>query len=301
MRFWILFRDAPMTYGIRRLVEECGRRGIDATVVSPSMFDMVVTRHPTRAIFFKGQPVELPDACMVRLGATSTYLGHCIVTELVRTGLPTVNGAEAVRIASDKLASHQRLALSRLPTPDTMLLRRPVDIGLVGRELGFPVVVKTVSGSKGAGVTLCQDENALADLVDMLVSSGASGELILQTFVQESAGRDIRAIVVGNEVIAAMERFSAKSFKSNFSRGGDVRPVEITAELRDLAVASARVLGLDIAGVDLLFGKDRLLVCEVNSAPGFEGMERCHPGLNVPAALLDYLIRRVEEREMAAS
>jgi gamma-F420-2:alpha-L-glutamate ligase len=162
-----------------------------------------------------------------------------------------------------------------LPIPKTILGKFPVDVNVVERELGFPVVVKTLRGTRGNGVLLCSNREQFNDLASLLDGAQAGADFIFQQYVKASHGRDVRVLVVAGRAIAAMERRSTDgSFKSNISLGGVGAPFEPPPEMAELAVRVANVLGLEVAGVDILFDEHGYRICEANSSPGFQGLER---------------------------
>jgi gamma-F420-2:alpha-L-glutamate ligase len=181
-----------------------------------------------------------------------------------------------------------------------MLGNFPVDIDLVERELGFPVIVKTLKGTRGAGVLKCEDRSQFEDLAGLLESAEAKADFILQHYVRASHGRDVRVLVVGGRVVAAMERRSLTGgFKSNVSLGGVGVAYNPPQEMAELAVQAADVLQLDITGIDILFDEDGYRICEANSAPGFQGLERA-TGMDVPTAILEWVIATQDAVQEAA-
>jgi gamma-F420-2:alpha-L-glutamate ligase len=196
-----------------------------------------------------------------------------------------------VESVADKLHTLQVLAGAGLPVPKTILGKFPVDVGLVERELGFPVVVKKLKGTRGAGVMLCQDRAQFDDLANLL--DGASGaDFLFQQYVRASHGRDVRVLVIDGKAVAAMERRSNDGgFKSNISLGGHGTLYDPPQEMAELAVRVARELELDIAGVDILFDETGYRVCEANSAPGFQGLERAC-AVDVPQIIFRAMAKR---------
>ena len=189
-------------------------------------------------------------------------------------GVPVINSSEAIDNVKDKLYTHQILAQSNLDIPNTMLLKHPIDIDFVEKNIGFPVIVKKISGSYGRGVFLCENKKQLNQLVTMAELTKKSYDIIIQEFVKDTWGKDLRVFVVNNKVVGCMMRQSTdEDFRANLSRGGEGFPYEVNEQIDWLSVESSKALGLDIAGVDLLFQNGGYKICEVNSNPGFEGME----------------------------
>ena len=294
---WILYRRpqaalSPEAYEVHRLVEEGEALGIRMRVLAPEQVDLVVTREDSRSVLVDGSPTELPDFLLPRMGAATTYFGLAVIRHLERLGVPTVNESVAIETVKDKLWSHQILAASNLPIAKTMLAKFPIDFDAVERLVGFPLVLKTLSGSQGQGVFLCESKSNLQDLGELMEATKANLNIVLQEFIESSHGRDLRVMVVGGRTVAAMERRSNDgSFKANVSRGGSAREIEITPEVDWLACEVARILGLSVAGIDLLFDGDHFRVCEANSSPGFEGLERACD-INMPREIFAFVAVR---------
>jgi gamma-F420-2:alpha-L-glutamate ligase len=177
--------------------------------------------------------------------------------------------------ARDKLKHLQILSAANVPIPKTLLVKFPVDTDFVEREMGFPIVVKTVVGTQGSGVHLCKDRESLSDLVEFVEANNPIAQLVLQEFLEESKGIDLRLVVIGGRVVAGMQRTAKRGFKANVSQGGSAEEIDPSPSLRWLATEVARVLDLDMTGIDFLkCNKYGYRICEVNSAPGFEGLEK---------------------------
>lgn len=295
MRCWILF-DRPVQPGVPeaaeivRFQQSARRLGIDLSVLDPRGFELVVDAGQDWSAVWRGRPLPRPDAIIPRTGSETTYFTLAVLRHFEREGVRIVNRAAAIEAVADKLHTLQLLARAGIPIPRTILARFPVDVDLVERELGFPVVVKTLRGTRGAGVLLCADRAQFADLTSLLDGVGPQSDVIFQRYVRASHGRDVRVLVVDGRPIAAMERRAADGgFKSNISLGGRALPFAPPPEMQALAVHVAATLGLDVAGVDILFDDDGYSVCEANSSPGFEGLERA-TGVDVPAAVFAPLL-----------
>lgn len=305
MKAWILYKNSssaisPEAYEIQRLIEQLESSGFETRVFAPEQFELLVTRDDRRSVRIDGAAVELPDVFLPRMGAGTTYFALAVIRQLERLQVPTFNSSVAIETVKDKLYSHQLLAQHHLPIPKTMLAKFPVDIQLVEKALGFPVVLKTLSGSQGSGVFLCEDARRLDEVLQLIQATQASVNLILQEFIAPSHGRDFRVLVVGGRVVAAMERRArGESFKANFSQGAEVLAWKPDREAEWLALESARVLGLDIAGIDLLIDKDGYKICEANSSPGFEGLEAAGHK-DVAAEIIDFVSLRLG-RQIAKS
>jgi gamma-F420-2:alpha-L-glutamate ligase len=215
-----------------------------------------------------------------------------VLRHFERQGVAMVNSSAAVDTVADKLHTLQILSAHGLPTPKTILGKFPVDVDLIERQLGFPVVVKTLTGTRGNGVLLCRNRDQFADLAMLLDGTQHEANFIFQEYVATSHGRDVRVLVVGGRPVAAMERRATNgSFKSNVSLGAEAVPFELKPDIARLAVDAADALNLDVAGVDILFDRDGYRICEANSSPGFQGLERA-TGVDVPQLVFENMFAR---------
>lgn len=294
MKVWLLFEgpydgDKPGQYEIRRFLEEGAKRGYDVKVFGPSQFDLKCPMVGSNTVWVDSQPQQLPDVVIPRMGVGTTYLGLAVLRHLRRAGVVVLNRAAAVAAVADKLHTFQVLSLEDMPMPKTIFGKCPVDVDLIERELGFPVVVKTLKGTQGSGVYLSQNPENLRDMTGLLTNEGdESLPVVFQEFIKVSAGRDLRVFVVGKKCVACMERSATDGgFKANISRGGVGKNIPITPEMEKLALDVCRVLDLEIAGVDLLYGDKGYLICEANSAPDFKGLEKfCN--VDIPSVIYDH-------------
>jgi gamma-F420-2:alpha-L-glutamate ligase len=222
-----------------------------------------------------GKSLPLPKFVFPRTGSGTTYYIKAVIRHFERMGVPVINSSDAIDNVKDKLYTHQILAQSNLDIPNTMLLKHPIDISFVEKNIGFPVIVKKISGSYGRGVFLCENKKQLNQLVTMAELTKKSYDIIIQEFVKDTWGKDLRVFVVNNKVVGCMMRQSTDDdFRANITRGGEGIPYQITEDIEFLSGECARLLNLDIAGVDLLFNNGGYSICEVNSSPGFEGMDK---------------------------
>lgn len=281
MKGWILYTNYatklhPEKYELDKLMEEAKKQKIEITVIKPEEIDLIITNEKIQKIYFKGDPVDVPDFILPRMGAGTTYSALTILRHLEKNGVFVVNSTRSVRYTKDKLYTHQILVEKEIPTPKTLFMKFPVDVNLVEKHLSFPVIVKTVTGSQGYGVLLSQNKRSLKDLTMLLDNASTINSLIIQEYIKTSEGQDLRALVINNKVLACMQRSAPEGdFKANFSGGGTVKSVEITPEIEEILINTSKALDLNIAGIDLLFGKDFFYVCEASSAPGFRGLESC--------------------------
>jgi len=294
MRGWLLYKDSvdtvkPDKYSTQRLQEGATKSEIDLKVVAPEMIDLIVTRDDRKSVVLNAEPTDLPDFLIPRTGARTTYYGLAVIRHLERLGVVSINSSQSIETVKDKLYTHQVLAQSNLPVPRTMLVRHPVDMELVRKQVGFPVVVKTISGEQGTGIYLAETESGFEDLMELIHETRGNANLIMQEFIAASRGRDLRIFIVGGRPVACVERRAKDGgFKANHSRGGEVKPFPMTPEIEWMATETARLLGLEIAGIDLLFDGDHFRVCEANSAPGFASIEEC-TDIDLPDAIFHYL------------
>ena len=294
MKGWILYKHSelelkPETYEINRFLEVAEENNIEIEVLTPEQFDLIVTRDDRKSILLDGETVSLPDFLLPRMGAETSYYALAVIRHLESLGVHTFNSSQSIETVKDKLYSHQILAKADIAFPKTMLAKYPLNVDLVEDQFGFPLIVKTLSGSMGSGVFLSGSKSKFIDLMEIIRSTKSNVNFILQEFVSTSMGRDLRVIIIGGRAVACMERVAKEGdFKANFSRGGLVRCFEMTPEIEWLATETARVFGLDIAGIDLLFDGEHFKVCEANSSPGFEGVESCC-GIDIAQEMYNFI------------
>ena len=272
---WMLVKDRFWeSYETNRLIEEFQKQDIDIQLVDPTTVDIFVNKDNKKSILVNGEPSDLPQFVFPRTGSGTTYYIKAVIRHFERMGVPVINSSDAIDNVKDKLYTHQILAQSNLDIPKTMLLRYPIDIDFVEKNIGFPVIVKKISGSYGRGVFLCEDKKQLNQLVTMAELTKKSYDIILQEFIKDTWGKDLRVFVVNDKVVGCMMRQATDDdFRANITRGGEGFPYEVNEQIEWLSSESSKALGLDIAGVDLLFQNGGYKICEVNSNPGFEGME----------------------------
>ena len=276
-------------YSTRRLVESARSRGMRTRVIDVLDCNLVLeSGHPR--VFVGGEELKEVAVAVPRIGASVTAAGLAVVRQLEAQGVPVVNGATGIANSRDKLRALQLLAEARIDVPRTVLARGGGDIKeLVAHVGGLPAILKLIQGTQGVGVMIAHSEAEVESILSTLWDLGQ--EILLQEFIAESHGRDVRALVVGDRVAGAMRREARSGeFRSNLHRGGEGTALTLSAEYAEAAVRAARVLGLSVAGVDLLEAEGGPKVMEVNSSPGFEGLERA-TGVDVAAAIVDYAVR----------
>jgi gamma-F420-2:alpha-L-glutamate ligase len=275
MTVLIISKQERNEYETNRLVESFANKNIQAVVGHPDDFDIVVSQDLTQSVKYKGQDFEKPDLVLTRIGAGILPFQLAIIRQFEEMGVPCVNPSEPINIVRDKLRTGQILASNKIAIPKTMMVRYPIDDGLVEKNIGFPCVVKLVTGSYGEGVYLCEKKRDYRKLMEFIDTLGAKKTMIVQEYMNAKPGEDLRVFVVGGKVIGAMRRTAPEGdFRANITGGGTGSNYEITPEIEYLARETARVLGLNIAGVDLLFDTNGFVVCEANSNPGFNGFEK---------------------------
>jgi len=281
-------RKTKEMYERDRFIEEADKSGFDFNVVYADEIDLLVSRDDRKSIRYQNDIVPLPEVVLARTGSATGHFNLSVLRQFERLNVPTLPNSDAIIASKDKMYANQILAQAGLPIPKTMLTRFPSDSELVEKQVGFPCVVKVVTGSHGAGVYLCENKKQFEDLAELISALDFKNSMIVQEYVQHSEGRDLRVIVVGGRVVGAMLRQSTDgSFKANISRGGQGLPYELTDEIEMISIQVAKVLNLDIAGVDLLFHQDGYRICEANSSPGFRGFEQAL-GVNIPRKIFEY-------------
>ncbi len=300
MNVWILFNediDAPTAeaFEVRRFVAEGREMGFNVEVYSHQQFDLLVTEHVRDSILIEGQKHALPDVLLPRTYVVETgYFALAVIRQFERLGVTVYNGSACIETVADKLHTHQILVENNIPTPATMLAKFPINVDLVAEKIGFPVVVKTLLGVNGTGVFLIHDRDHFTDLMEMLHEVTPNIQLIFQQFVSKSHGRDLRLFVVDGEVVAAMERRASDGgFKANITQGGTGVEIQPDQGAIDIAVKTAKVLGIQIAGVDLLYDESGYTVCEANTFPGFKGLET-YCDINIPRLIFESMQKNVK-------
>ena len=285
LRLAILSRG-PRLYSTRRLVEEAKKRGLEPYVADPMKFSLFVA-DGTIDVLHNGKPFNY-DAVIPRIGHSITKHGVAVLRHLEQLGIWTANTGTGILQSRDKLHASQILARNRIPVPRTTYVRDIIDVETAVEFVGgLPVVVKVTQGTQGQGVFLRHTIREAQNLVEGLLLTGRA--VLIQEYIAESHGKDIRALVVGDRVVASMRRRArGREFRSNYHLNGTVEKVELLPEYEEAACRAARVLGLHIAGVDLLEAKNGPLVLEVNSSPGLEGIEKASE-VNVASEIIDYV------------
>ncbi len=287
---------ASNAYSTRRLKEAALQRNQQVDVLNTLKFAIDLDRG-SPDLYYRQKQLPHYDAVLPRIGASITYYGTAVVRQFQEMDVFCANTAHGITNSRDKLRSLQILSRHHVGIPRTTFVRDRKDVlPAIDRVGGAPVVIKLIEGTQGIGVLLAESVKTAEGIVELLQSQKQN--VLIQKFVAESKGRDIRAFVVGDRVVAAMRRVAqGQEFRSNVHRGGIAEPIELSEEYRETAVRCTQILGLQVAGVDMLEGKDGPQVMEVNSSPGLEGIEAC-TGLDVAGAVIEYISAQVDFPEI---
>lgn len=291
MKIAILSQESSL-YSTKRLKEAGVAQGHEMRVINYLRCYMNITSHKPM-VFYDGKPLENFDAIIPRIGASRTFYGTAVVRQFEVMGVFSTNESQAISRSRDKLRCLQILAREGIGLPVTGFAHATEDIdGLIESVGGAPVVIKLLEGTQGIGVVLAETQKAAKSVIEAF--RGLDANILVQEFIQEAGGADIRCFVVGGKVIAAMKRQGAEGeFRSNLHRGGTAEQVKLTPEERSTAVRAAKAMGLRVAGVDLLRSNHGPVIMEVNSSPGLEGIERA-TGVDVAGKIIDFIAKNAE-------
>ena len=292
-----ILSTAPDCYSTRRLVEAAEQRGHEVEVINTLAMSLSIEQGLPDLFYQGDSEAPLPDAIIPRIGSRITWFGTAVLRQYEQMDVYTPNSSSGVINSRDKLRSFQILAKHHIGMPETAFVRRNQDIlPAIERVGGAPVIIKLIEGTQGVGVVLAETNKVAQAIVEML--HGTSQNVIIQKFVKESKGRDIRAFVVGDQVVGAMRRVAeGDEFRSNVHRGGRAEPVDLPPEYAATAIRAAQILGLKVAGVDMLEGNDGPQIMEVNSSPGLQGIEAATK-LDIAGAIIDYVADQVDFPEI---
>ncbi|MEL7034368.1 MAG: 30S ribosomal protein S6--L-glutamate ligase [Cyanobacteria bacterium J06592_8] len=286
MKIAILSQD-PNLYSTRRLREAGEERGHEIYVIDYLRCYMNITSRKPMVIY-KGEPLEGFDAIIPRIGASQTFYGTAVVRQFEMMDVFTPNESQAISRSRDKLRCLQLLAREGIGLPVSGFAHSTKDIdGLINTVGGAPLVIKLLEGTQGIGVVLAETYQAAKSVIEAF--RGLNANILVQEFIAEAKGSDLRCFVVGDRVVAAMKRQGAEGeFRSNLHRGGKAEKVKLTPEERSTAVRAAKTMGLKVAGVDLLRSNHGPVIMEVNSSPGLEGIEKATE-IDVPTKIIEFL------------
>lgn len=292
MKIGILSRDSNL-YSTSRLAEACMERGHEVHILDTLRCYMTIaSQRPT--MHYKGEELVGFDAIIPRIGASITFFGTAVVRQFEMMNVFTLNESVAISRSRDKLRCMQLLARKGIGLPVTGFAHSTMyKKDLIRQVGGAPLVVKLLEGTQGIGVVLAENQNSAESIIEAF--RGLKADILVQEYIKEAQGADIRCFVVGGRVIAAMKRQGAEGeFRSNIHRGGSVSLVKLTPEERSTAVRSAKIMGLNAAGVDILRSNHGPVVMEVNSSPGLEGIERA-TGIDVADSIVDFIEKNAQK------
>ena len=286
MKIAMLARN-PDLYSHRRLKEAAEERGHELDIINTLRCYMnIAARRPE--IYYNGEKLPAYDAVIPRIGASVTYYGLAVLRQFEVKGVYPLNESVAIGRSRDKLRSLQILSREGIGLPVTTFAYDPKQTEEVLKLAGgAPLVIKLLEGTQGIGVVLADSDRSAKSVIEAF--RGAKVNILVQEFIKEAGGTDIRALIVGGKVVAAMQRTGSEDdFRSNLHRGGSARPIRISPEERATATRSAKAMGLNVCGVDMLRSNHGPVVMEVNSSPGLEGVEKA-TGIDVAGRIIDLL------------
>lgn len=293
MKLAVLSRE-PSNYSCQRLIEAAEKRGHEIRIVDTLRCYMSIVAHRP-SIHYMGEPLEDMDAIIPRIGSSITFYGTAVVRQFEMMGTHTLNSSLSISRSRDKLRSMQMLARKGIGLPITGFAHSPDEVpDLIQMVGGAPLVVKLLEGTQGIGVVLCETRQAAESVIEAFL--GLDTNILVQEYIKEAGGADIRCFVIGDKVVAAIKRQAAPGeFRSNLHRGGSAAVVKITPEERKTAVRAAKIMGLQVAGVDILRSNHGPVVMEVNSSPGLEGIEMA-TGKDVAGMVIEHLLKELSEK-----
>ena len=291
MKIVILSSNARL-YSTKRLVEAGEKRGHEILVIDHTKCDIIIEKKKPQ-IFYNGESINGVDAVIPRIGASVTFYGSSVVRQFEMMKIFTANESQALIRSRDKLRSLQILSRAGLGLPKTAFTNYSKDVeGVIDKVGGAPCIIKLLEGTQGVGVVLAETRSAATSVLEAF--HGLQARVIVQEYIQESKGSDIRALVVDGVVVGAMKRQAKKGeFRSNLHRGGTAELIELSEEEENAALKAVRVLGLGIAGVDMLQSNSGPKIMEVNSSPGLEGIEKA-TGKDIAKSIIRYIERHVD-------
>lgn len=290
MNIKILSRNSHL-YSTQRLVEAAKKRHHEVEIIDPLKCDLVIEKRKP-SIFYKGKVIEGTDAVIPRIGASVTFYGTAVVRQFEMMGVFTTTESQSLVRSRDKLRSLQVLSRARLGLPKTVFTNYSKDVQeVIDHVGGAPLIIKLLEGTQGLGVVLAETNNAAESVIEAF--NGLQARVIVQEFIKEAGGADIRAFVVDGHVVGAMKRQGKEGeFRSNLHRGGSASVIQLTDEEENAAIKAARAMGLGVAGVDMLQSARGPLILEVNSSPGLEGIEEA-TGKDIAKSIIRYIERNV--------
>jgi len=290
MNLVVLSRNAKL-YSTKRLVEAAQKRGHEIRVIDHSKCDLVIEKKKPK-VLYRGEEITGVNAVIPRIGASVTFYGTAVVRQFEMMNVFTAVESQALVRSRDKLRSLQILSRAGLGLPKTVFTNYSKDVERTLKEVGgAPVIIKLLEGTQGLGVVLAENKKAAVSVIEAF--NGLKARVIVQEFIKESRGEDIRAFVVDGHVVGAMVRTAKEGeFRSNLHRGGSAKVIELTLEEEIAAIKAANAMKLGIAGVDMLRSDRGPLIIEVNSSPGLEGIESA-TGVDIAGQIIKYIEKNV--------
>ncbi|RYZ71166.1 MAG: RimK family alpha-L-glutamate ligase [Proteobacteria bacterium] len=297
MRIAILSRNKNL-HSIRRLLQEAKKVGVECFVINPLDCQLVVEGRSPR-VLVNGQELPEMDAVLPRIGTSITDYGLAVVKQFEAMGTYVVNTSQGIAESRDKMRSLQILSHARMRVPSTIMTRGSKNLRAVLQTVKeMPAVLKILRGTQGVGVMLLHSPVSVSSVLDTLAA--LDEEVLVQQFLKQGAGKDYRLFVVGGQVVATMMRTAPQGeFRSNIHRGGEGKPLSLPASYRRLAVRAADIFHLGCAGVDIMDGPEGPTLLEVNSSPGFEGIEKA-TGRNIAAPIIRFIVQEIRKKRAQA-
>jgi RimK family alpha-L-glutamate ligase len=287
----ILTKQPTLDYETAKLLSNFIASGIKASVCQFNNFDIVINQ----PLQYNGEEFKMPDLVLVRMGAGITSVELAVIRYFELNNVLCVNSSNSINTVQNKFHTSQVLSAANIAVPTTMLVHFPITNNLIATQIGFPCVIKVLVGSFGEGVYLCHSEDEYKKLVEFLKNLDNNKKLLVQEFLNDQPGEDLRVFVIGNKVLGAMKRTAPPNdFRANITIGGTGESFPVSKEIEDISLATARALGLEIAGIDLLFDKRGFRVCEANSNPGFNGFDH-YCGTDIAKEMVNYVVHRLSE------
>jgi gamma-F420-2:alpha-L-glutamate ligase len=276
-------------YETSKLIQSFADKDVHIRVCYFNKFDVILNH----GIFYDGERLARPRAVLVRLGAGISRAELSVIRYFELEGIPCYNGSESINLVQDKFQSSEILANAGIAVPHTMIVKSTSRSDLVEKTIGFPCVVKVVVGSFGEGVYLCKTKQEYIKFIEFVDAVHNEKTLIAQEYLAHRPGEDLRVFVVGGKVLGAMKRTAPEDdFRANITNGGTGESFPVSSEIEEIALKTAEVLNLTIAGIDLLFDDRGFRVCEANSNPGFSGFDK-YCNTNVADAISSFIIDKI--------
>jgi ribosomal protein S6--L-glutamate ligase len=297
MKIALLSRNRDL-YSTQRLIQAAKERGHSVEVIDVLRCYMNIAAQKPM-VYYQGKKLDNFDAVIPRIGASITFYGSAVVRQFEMMGVYVLNSSTAITKSRDKLRAMQLLSGAGIGLPVTGFANSPDDVKEVIKLVGgAPLVVKILEGTQGLGVVLAETQQAAESVIEGFMSIKAN--ILVQEYIKEAEGADIRCLVIGKKVVAAMKRQAPLGeFRSNLHRGGSAKLIKITPEERSIAVRAAQVMNLNVAGVDILRSNHGPVVIEVNSSPGLEGIESASK-IDIAGKIIDFIAERTKHGELSA-